>query len=241
MVTHQQKKMGDLESLREFRDRFDLPIKDSELESLPYLKFARDSSKEVAYLRERRMALGGYLPQRRSQGRAARSAPLSAFDALLKASGEGRELSTTMAFVRIIEHPAARPAHRSSAWCPSCPTNRAPSAWKACSARSASGFQVGPALRAAGRRPADVLQGIEGPDPAGRHQRGRCAMSDWIAAATAYSVHGVATIPFYIFYSMFGFQRVGDLDLGRRRPALARLPARRHLRPHHAEWRRPAA
>jgi pyruvate dehydrogenase E1 component len=67
------------------------------------------------------------------------------------------------------------------------------------------------------------------------------ALASWTAAATSYSVHGLAMLPFYIYYSMFGFQRVGDADLGCRRPARARLPAGRHLGPHHAGWRRAAA
>ena len=97
-ITHQQKKMGTT-SIKAFRDRFKLPVKDEELEALPYLTFP-EGSKELDYMRERRMALGGYLPSRRRKAEPLPVPPLSAFDALLKAGGEGREFSTTMSFVR---------------------------------------------------------------------------------------------------------------------------------------------
>ena len=99
-ITHQQKKMG-TESIRTFRDRFNIPVSDDKLEEVPYLKFA-EGSRELTYMRERRTALGGYLPARRRKAAPLEVPPLSAFDALLKASGEGREMSTTMAFVRVL-------------------------------------------------------------------------------------------------------------------------------------------
>jgi len=99
-TSHQQKKM-DLDSIKGFRDRFHLPVPDDQLEKLPYLKFPEDSA-EYQYMMARRVALGGFLPQRRRRAEPLAVPPLSAFDALLKASGAGRELSTTMAIVRII-------------------------------------------------------------------------------------------------------------------------------------------
>ena len=207
-ISHQQKKV-DLESLREFRDRFDLPIKDSELESLPYLKFD-ENSKEVAYMRERRMALGGYLPQRRSKAEPLEVPPLSAFDALLKASGEGRELSTTMAFVRIMNI-LLRDPHIGKRVVPIVPdesrTFGMEGMFRQIGIWNQEGQKYVPQdadqlMFYKESKTGQILQ--EGINEAG-------GMSDWIAAATAYSVHGVATIPIYIFYSMFGFQRIGDL------------------------------
>ena len=99
-ISHQQKKM-EKEQIGRFRDRFSLPVPDDKLEELPYLKFAEDSA-EYQYMRERRMALGGFLPSRRRKAAPLAIPALDKFEALLKASGEGRELSTTMAIVRIM-------------------------------------------------------------------------------------------------------------------------------------------
>jgi homodimeric-type pyruvate dehydrogenase E1 component len=100
MITHQAKKMA-LEALKQFRDRFRIPISDEDLPKLPFLKF-EEGSEELAYLRERREALGGYLPTRRAKSDVTLQVPpLSAFKPLLEAGGEGREFSTTMAFVRV--------------------------------------------------------------------------------------------------------------------------------------------
>src|SRR3712207_3937179 len=100
-ITHQQKKMGETH-LKEFRDRFGLPLTDQQLKEIPFLRF-EEGSPELNYLRERRRALGGSLPaRRRRSSQALQAPPLSAFDAQLKGSGEGRTISTTMAFVRIL-------------------------------------------------------------------------------------------------------------------------------------------
>ncbi len=99
-ITHQQKHMSP-DSLKAFRDRFKLPIADERLESLPLLKFA-DGSRELDYMRARRMDLGGYLPSRRRTAAALKVPGLAAFEPLLKATAAGREISTTMAFVRIL-------------------------------------------------------------------------------------------------------------------------------------------
>ncbi|HEX7234362.1 MAG TPA: pyruvate dehydrogenase (acetyl-transferring), homodimeric type, partial [Nitrosospira sp.] len=99
-ITHQQKKMGTT-SLKAFRDRFGLPIPDDTIDGIPYLEFDKDSP-EYIYMHKRREALGGFLHRRQRQAEALQAPALSAFDTLLKASGEGRESSTTMAFVRIL-------------------------------------------------------------------------------------------------------------------------------------------
>jgi transketolase N-terminal domain/subunit len=135
-ISHQQKKL-DYDAIKRFRDRFSLPVRDDQIKELPYLKFA-EGSPELTYMRQRRMDLGGYLPKRRRSAAPLEVPELAAFDTLLKASGEGREVSTTMAIVRLLNIllKDKRSAATSSR---SCPTNHALSAWKACSARSASG------------------------------------------------------------------------------------------------------
>ena len=100
MIAHQAKKLGH-DALRAFRERFQIPVSDADLDKVPLLRFAEDSE-EMKYLRERRAALGGYLPSRRRKSESLPVPPLSIFDALLKATAEGREISTTMAFVRIL-------------------------------------------------------------------------------------------------------------------------------------------
>ena len=199
-----------------------------------------DDAPEMKYLHEQRQALGGYLPRAQDRGAAAgdpgarpRSAPCSKARATARSPPPWPSCASSRSCSR------TRTSARTS--CPSCPTRRAPSAWKACSARSAS-----TARRASSTRRVDSEQLMsyredkkgqmleEGINEAG-------STCSWIAAGTAYANHGIHMVPFYIYYSMFGFQRVGDFYLGRGRPAHARLPARRHRRPHHARGRRPAA
>src|SRR5690606_24863508 len=99
-ITHQQKKMG-TSSIRAFRDRFAIPVPDDKLEEVPYVRFDEDSP-EMKYMRERREALGGRIPWRRRKANPLEVPPLSAFESMLKATGEERTMSTTMAFVRIL-------------------------------------------------------------------------------------------------------------------------------------------
>ena len=164
----------------------------------------------MVYLREHREALGGSLPARVPIAPSLDVPPLSAFDAILKGSGE-RTISTTMAFVRALSTILRDKTHRARASCRSWPTSRARSAWRACSASSASSARWASSTRPEDSeqlmfyredRKGQILQ--EGITEAG-------ALSSWIAAGTSYANHGVAMIPFFIFYSMFGFQRVGDL------------------------------
>ena len=134
-ITHQQKKMG-LRALTGYRDRLDIPVSDEELEETPFYR-PPDDSPEIRYLRERREALGGYLPARELSAMSLEVPELSAFDALLRSS-RGRGFSTTMAFVRLLTLLTRDPARSATAWCRSSPTRRAPSAWRACSGSSAS-------------------------------------------------------------------------------------------------------
>ena len=207
-ITHQQKKMGTV-SLRAFRDRFKLPISDDELEKLPYLKFP-EGSPELEYLRARRAALGGELPARRQKVAPLPVPPLSAFDALLKASGEGREFSTTMAFVRLLNvliKDKAIGRHVVPIVPDESRTFGMEGLFRQIGIWNQEGQKYVPQdadqlMFYKESKDGQILQ--EGINEAG-------AMADWIAAATSYSAHGVQMIPFYIFYSMFGLQRTGDL------------------------------
>jgi len=207
-ITHQQKKM-DTDSVRAFRDRFNLPIPDEKLEEVPFYHPGADSP-EVKYMKERRAALGGSLPQRRRKADESLPVPeLAAFDRLLKASGE-REISTTMAFVQalnvILRDKAVGP-------------RTVPIV-----ADEARTFGMEGLFRQIGiyapfgqkYRPMDADQLMYyREDAAGQVlQEGITeagAMSSWVAAATSYSTNNLPMLPFFIFYSMFGMQRVGDL------------------------------
>lgn len=207
-ITHQQKKMGTI-SLKAFRDRFGLPVPDDKIDEIPYLKF-EEGSPEYNYMRERQQAMGGFIHHRRRKAEALQIPPLSAFEALLKASGEGRETSTTMAFVRILnilvkdknigKHVVPIVADESR-------TFGMEGMFRQLGIWSSVGQLYTPEdadqlMYYKEDRSGQILQ--EGINEAG-------AMASWMAAATAYSTHNVQMIPFYIFYSMFGFQRVGDL------------------------------
>ncbi|MDV6347390.1 pyruvate dehydrogenase (acetyl-transferring), homodimeric type [Nitrosomonas sp. Is35] len=207
-ITHQQKKMGTT-SLKAFRNRFGLDIPDDKIDEIPYLTFAEDSP-EFIYMRERRKALGGTFHRRKPRAEALQVPSLSAFQALLKASGEGHESSTTMAFVRILNilvkdkqigrHIVPIVADESR-------TFGMEGMFRQLGIWSSSGQLYTP-------QDADQLMYYKEDKHGQILQEGICeagAMSSWIAAATAYSTHGIQMIPFFIFYSMFGFQRIGDL------------------------------
>ncbi|MFA6313813.1 MAG: pyruvate dehydrogenase (acetyl-transferring), homodimeric type, partial [Sterolibacterium sp.] len=207
-ITHQQKKMGTV-SIKAFRDRFKLPITDEELEQLPYLKFA-EGSPELAYMNNCRQALGGYLPSRRQRVSPLPVPALSAFDALLKASGEGREFSTTMAFVRILNI-LVKDKELGKRIVPIVPDESRTFGMEGMFRQLGIWNQLGQLYTPQDAdqlmfyketKTGQILQ--EGINEAG-------AMADWIAAATAYSTHGVQMIPVYICYSMFGMQRTMDL------------------------------
>jgi pyruvate dehydrogenase E1 component len=206
-ITHQQKKMGTT-SLKDFRDRFNLPITDSDIDEIPYLTFP-DDSPEAKYMHERRDALGGYLPTRRMKGDTLKAPPISAFDALLKDSGE-RTFSTTMAFVRILGI-LVKDKTLGKRVVPIVPDESRTFGMEGMFRQLGIWSSVGQLYTPEDAdqlmfykedKTGQILQ--EGINEAG-------AMSSWIAAATSYSTHGISMVPFYIYYSMFGFQRVGDL------------------------------
>ena len=206
-ITHSVKKL-DVEGLKKFRDRFDIPLSDAEVEQVSYYKPAADTP-EMQYLQKRRKELGGYLPERINDFESLPIPALDAFAPLLKSTGE-REISTTMAFVRILTTLCKDKG---------CGKNITPivpdeartfgmeGMFRQLGIFSSEGQKYTPMDRdqimyyredAAGQ----ILE--EGINEAG-------AMSAWIALATSYSIHGVPMVPFYIYYSMFGFQRIGDL------------------------------
>ncbi len=207
MATHQQKKM-DIESIRQFRDRFNIPVADDKLEELPFYVPPADSP-EMKYLHERRQALGGYLPSRRRRADAVPEVPpLSALDAALKATE--REISTTMVFVRILTA-LLRDKNLGKHIVPIVPdearTFGMEGMFRQLGIYSSEGQKYVPVDRDQVTyyredKAGQILE--EGINEAG-------AFCSWIAAATSYSTTNVVTVPFYIFYSMFGLQRVGDL------------------------------
>jgi len=208
-ITHQQKKMGE-NVLRAFRDRFgivDLP--DERIPDVPFLRFAEDSA-ELAYLRERRAALGGPIPVRRERSSQTLPVPeLSAFDAQLKPTGD-RTISSTMAFVRILTT-LLRDKQIGKRVVPIVPDESRTFGMEGLFRQFGIWSQVGQLYR-----PEDANQLMYyKEDKSGQMlQEGinePGAMSSWIAAATSYSVSDCPMIPFYVYYSMFGFQRIGDL------------------------------
>ncbi|MCK0538162.1 pyruvate dehydrogenase (acetyl-transferring), homodimeric type [Alcanivorax quisquiliarum] len=204
---HQMKKL-DLESLKGFRDRFNMPFSDKELENLPYYRPDEDSP-ELRYLRERRAALGGSLPARRRLSEKLPVPELSLFSNFLEGSGE-RELSTTMAFVRMMSS-IIREKGIGDRVVPIVPdearTFGMEGMFRQLGIYSSGGQKYEPEDAGQVMYYREDTKGRimeEGINEAG-------AMSGWMAAATSYSNHNLPLVPFYIFYSMFGFQRVGDL------------------------------
>ena len=208
-TAHQAKKM-DVESLKKFRTRFGIPVSDEQIDSgdLPYYRFAEDSE-EMRYLRERRNALGGYLPQRNPNTEALPIPPLEAFDAQLQSSGE-REFSTTMAFVRIL-NTLLKDKQLGKRVVPIVPDESRTFGMEGMFRQYGIWNPKGQLYTPQDK---DQLmfykESIDGQIlQEGINEPG--AMADWIAAATSYANNRYAMITFYIYYSMFGFQRVGDL------------------------------
>ncbi len=205
-ITHQQKKLNDA-ALRDFRDRFNIPVSDQDIAQVPYCRPAPDSE-ELQYLRERRRVLGGHLPQRRVTARPLEVPPLEAFAALLEASGE-REISTTMALVRllgILIKDKGIGRHVVPIVPDEARTFGMEGMFRQIGIYSSMGQLYTPQdadqlLYYREDKQGQILE--EGINEGG-------AMCSWIAAGTAYANHGVYMVPFYIYYSMFGFQRVGD-------------------------------
>jgi len=206
-ITHQQKKMG-LEALRKFRDRFAIPVSDEKIEEIPFLTLPADSS-EMKYLRERRATLGGPLPQRRRTSKALEVPELPAFSAQL-ASTESREISTTMAFVRILST-LLRDKVIGRFIVPIVPDESRTFGMEGMFRQLGIFSQLGQLYKP---QDADQLMFYREDKSGQMLQEGineAGAMSSWIAAATSYSTSNAPMIPFYIYYSMFGLQRVGDL------------------------------
>jgi len=204
---HQVKKL-DVEGLKTFRDRFNIPIDDKELEKIPYYRPAEDSA-EMQYLQERRRALNGYLPARKADFDALEIPALDKFSKQLEATGD-RKISTTMAFVRVL-NVLIKDKQVGKQVVPIVPdearTFGMEGMFRQVGIYSAEGQKYTP--QDAGQvmyykedKEGQILE--EGINEAG-------SMSAWIAAATSYSCHHKPLLPFYIYYSMFGFQRVGDL------------------------------
>lgn len=207
-VAHQSKKM-DFDQLKRYRDRFEIPLSDEQVEKLEYVKLPEDSP-AYQYMMERRKALEGSIPVRRVSDEALPVPELSAFDNVLQATKEGREISTTMAFVRILTTLLKDPVlgkHIVPIVPDESRTFGMEGMFRQYGIWNPHGQKYTPAdadqlMFYKESENGQILQ--EGINEAG-------GMSDWIAAATSYSVHGVPMIPFFIYYSMFGFQRFGDL------------------------------
>ncbi|WP_438862823.1 pyruvate dehydrogenase (acetyl-transferring), homodimeric type [Neptunicella sp.] len=207
-IAHNVKKM-DVESIKNFRDRFNIPVADADIADLPYFKFAEDSA-EYKYMKERREALGGTLPARRVQAEEQLETPeLSAFDSILKGSGD-REVSSTMTFVRVLTA-LLKDKKIGKRIVPIIPdearTFGMEGLFRQVGIYASEGQKYVPqdsdqVAYYREDKKGQVLQ--EGINELG-------AMASWVASGTSYSTCNATTIPFYIYYSMFGFQRVGDL------------------------------
>ena len=206
MTTHSQKKLDETDLL-EFRNRFNLPLSDAQATGLHFYKPSEDSP-EMQYLQARRQQLGGYLPQRRTECAVVAVPPLAQY-AQFALQPAGKEMSTTMAFVRMLGSllkdgelgPRVVPIVADEAR-----TFGMANLFKQVGIYSSAGQQYAPEDIGSVLSYREALDGQileEGISEAG-------AIASWTAAATSYSVHGLAMLPFYIYYSMFGFQRVGD-------------------------------
>ncbi len=206
-TTHSQKSLN-VEHMKVFRDRFNIPLTDKEVEKIPYITLD-DDSEEKKYLLSRREELGGFLPKRNNAAPALQTPDLSIFNAMLKSTGE-REISTTMAFVRILTA-LIRDKGVGKNIVPIVPdearTFGMEGLFRSFGIYSSSGQlyepeDSGKVMWYREDTKGQILQ--EGINEAG-------AMAEWVSAATAYSNYDVNMVPFYIYYSMFGFQRIGDL------------------------------
>ena len=208
-TVHQTKKLTD-EDIKIFRDRFNIPVPDSDLAALPFYKPA-DDTPEMQYLHQRRAALGGYLPSRRVKSEETFAVPaLETFKSILEPTVEGREISTTQAYVRFLTQLLRDPALGSRVvpiLVDEARTFGMEGLFRQVGIYNPAGQQYTPVdkdqvMYYKEDKAGQILQ--EGINEAG-------GMSSWIAAATSYSTNNRIMIPFYVYYSMFGFQRIGDL------------------------------
>ena len=205
-VAHQQKKL-DIDALKEFRDRFNIPVSDKEIDDVPYCK-PDPGSAEIEYLHERRQALGGYLPARRKNADRLPVPALEVFKTQLEGTGD-REASTTMVFVRLLTA-LIRDKQIGKNIVPIVPdearTFGMEGMFRTVGIYSSKGQLYTPQdadqlMYYREDKKGQILE--EGINEAG-------AFCSWLASGTSYSNHNIQTIPFYIYYSMFGFQRIGD-------------------------------
>ena len=206
---HQTKKLTD-EDIKAFRDRFNIPVPDSQLADIPFYKPA-DDTPEMKYLHERRKALGGYLPHRRVKADEQFTVPaLDTFKSVIEPTAEGREISTTQAYVRFLTTllrdqalgPRVVPILVDEAR-----TFGMEGLFRQIGIYNPAGQQYTPVDKDQVMYYKEDVKGQilqEGINEAG-------GMSSWIAAATSYSTSNRIMVPFYVYYSMFGFQRIGDL------------------------------
>src|SRR3982751_4166044 len=206
-ITHQQKKMNE-DELRAFRTRFNIPVSDAEVAKTPFYRPA-DDSLEIKYMRERRRALGGYVPTRKVRSEPLKSVPSEPFEEFYKGT-EGRKASSTMVFVRLLSK-LLRDKDLGRLIVPIVPdearTFGMEALFRQVGIYSHAGqvyepVEIDTLLYYKEASDGQILE--EGINEAG-------SMSSFIAAGTAYATHGVNTIPFFIYYLMFGFQRIGDL------------------------------
>ncbi|MDP5116792.1 MAG: alpha-ketoglutarate dehydrogenase [Burkholderiaceae bacterium] len=206
MTTHSQKKLDDT-ALLEFRNRFNLPLSDEQAKELAFFK-PKDDSPEMQYLHARRQQLGGYLPKRETACETIGVPAISSY-ASFAVQADGKEMSTTMAFVRLLGNLMKDPqlgARIVPIVADEARTFGMANLFKQVGIYSSVGQKyepedIGSVLSYREAMDGQILE--EGISEAG-------AIASWTAAATSYSVHGLAMLPFYIYYSMFGFQRVGD-------------------------------
>ena len=206
-ITHQQKKMT-IEQLRAFRDRFSIPISDDDINDIPFYR-PDEKSPEIQYLKKQRETLGGYLPARSTKAESLKAPDLEAFSSVTQSSGD-REISTTMAFVRILSA-LLKDKNLGPRLVPivpdECRTFGMEGLFRQIGIYSPIGQLYTPVDRDQVMYYKEAKDGQileEGINEAG-------AFCSWIAAATSYSTNKLPMIPFYIYYSMFGFQRIGDL------------------------------
>ncbi len=207
-TTHQQKKMG-IEDLMYYRDRFDVPLTNKQVEEIQYFR-PKENSEEIKYLKERRIKLGGFIPERTTYAKPIKAPPKDIFDFLKESTGK-KQMSTTMALVRLLTN-LLRDKNVSPRLVPIIPdearTFGMEGFFKKIGIYAHEGQKYEPEdsenlFSYREDKKGQVLQ--EGINEAG-------SMSSWIAAGTAYSNHDIEMIPIYLFYSMFGFQRTGDLN-----------------------------
>ena len=206
-TTHQQKKMDEGDLLY-YRDRFGVPLTDKQVKNIEYYR-PDENSEEIKYLKDRRIKLGGFIPERTSFAKAIKTPPKDIFDSFMKSTGE-KEMSTTMALVRMLTA-LLRDKNVSPRLVPIIPDEARTFGMEGffqkigIYAHEGQKYEPVDSEQLSSYREDKSGQVLE----EGITESG--AMSSWIAAGTAYTNHDIEMIPIYIFYSMFGFQRVGDL------------------------------